>query len=181
MDQREQKYSCKSKSSRWSMIALSFLLDTTRVNAGTLLSLNKGQNARNIDSLTFGWDLCMELVRPHIQERSRNGLSSVILKKMDLFTNIEEHRTASGISACAAVQHSSTNDVRRVRCKACVQNTHGIGYKTEREKMKRVSTQCQICADAVCSDHYTLLCTFCLTNKLVLRNGGVGEDDVREN
>lgn len=83
MDQKIGKYTTKSTSPRWSMVAFAYMLDTIRVNATSLLALTGGSNIGKVDSFKCGWDLVMSLVTPAIEARSRNGLSSNVQMKMD--------------------------------------------------------------------------------------------------
>ena len=40
IDQRMGSYTCKAKSRKWTLVALSYILDQARVNSGTIWSLN---------------------------------------------------------------------------------------------------------------------------------------------
>ena len=53
IDQRMGYYSCKPKSPRWTITALSYMLDTCRVNASTVLAMNDGRNPREQDASHF--------------------------------------------------------------------------------------------------------------------------------
>ena len=70
IDQKMGFYSCKSKSNRWIMNALSYVLDTCRVNASTIYAMNNNLQPRNIKSVDFGFELVMSLIRPHIPLRT---------------------------------------------------------------------------------------------------------------
>ena len=79
VDQKKSFFSCKPKSHKWPIVAFFFyFLDTCNVNASTVLALNQGKDPQKQDSYDFGFDLVIELVRPFIKNRSRNGLSSDI-------------------------------------------------------------------------------------------------------
>ena len=66
-------YTAKAKSSKWKMVAFYFILDTTRVNAQTILALKENKNPRKINSFEIGFDIVMSLVRPEMEKRPRNG------------------------------------------------------------------------------------------------------------
>ena len=46
VDQKISYYSTKSKSVKWKMVAFYFILDTSRVNAQTMLALNEKKGSR---------------------------------------------------------------------------------------------------------------------------------------
>ena len=84
VDQKISFFSCKPNPRRLPIVAFSFFLDTCPINASTVLALDQGKDPRKQDSYDFGFDLVMELVRPFIEIRSRNGLSSDITRKIKL-------------------------------------------------------------------------------------------------
>ena len=84
IDQRMGFYCCKSKSPKWTITALSYVLDTCRVNASTLLAMNFGQSPRAQDSFQFGWNLAMALIVPFVQARQLNGLGVSVQWKISM-------------------------------------------------------------------------------------------------
>ena len=54
VDQRMASYTCKAKSKRWTLPAFSYILDVSRINAATIMSLNKGNDPPQIDLYEFG-------------------------------------------------------------------------------------------------------------------------------
>ena len=56
VDQRMANYTCKAKSKRWTLPAFSYILDVSRNNAAAIMSLNKGNDPRQIDWYDFGMD-----------------------------------------------------------------------------------------------------------------------------
>ena len=77
-------YTCKFKSPKWTMVALSYILDQSRVNASTIWALNKGIDPKKIDFFSFGWFLAESLVMPQVGRRSLNGLSNSTQLKLQL-------------------------------------------------------------------------------------------------
>ena len=53
VDQRMSFYSCKPKSRKWTIVAFSYLLDTCRVTASTIMALNTSDNELKL----FNFDL----------------------------------------------------------------------------------------------------------------------------
>ena len=62
VDQKIGSYTVKAKSRKWTMVALLYLLDTIKVNACKLFSLNKSLNPKKMNSFDFGYQLAEELV-----------------------------------------------------------------------------------------------------------------------
>ena len=82
IDQRAWYYTCKVKSSRWTIAAFSYILDNSRINASTILALNKKDDPWKANSLDFRRELVKNLTTPFIENRSLNGLSSMVQQKM---------------------------------------------------------------------------------------------------
>ena len=85
-DQRMDAYTTSSKSHRWTLAVLAYLLDTLRVNAQTLVALNLGIDPRLYNSLIFGKKMARGLVLEHILRRlGSKDLTAAIRAKMTLF------------------------------------------------------------------------------------------------
>ena len=82
IDQRAQYYTCKVKSNRWIIAAFSYILNNSRINASTILALNKKDDPRKVNSLDFGWELLQNLTTHFIENRSLSGLTSMVQQKM---------------------------------------------------------------------------------------------------
>ena len=74
MDQRMASYTCKSKSKRWTLTAFPYILDVCRINAATIVALNKGNDPRQENSYDFGMKLSIALIQPHVEKRPLTGL-----------------------------------------------------------------------------------------------------------
>ena len=46
-DQRTESYSVKPKSRKWTIVSFSYVLDMARINAATVLSLNRKKNPQH--------------------------------------------------------------------------------------------------------------------------------------
>ena len=57
LDRRAKYYICKVKSNKWTIAAFSYILDNRRINASTILALNKKDDPWKVNSLDFGWEL----------------------------------------------------------------------------------------------------------------------------
>ena len=78
IDQKMGFYTTKSKSHKWTITAFSYVLDMARVNASTIFALNKRISPSKADALDVGYCLMESLVKPHVERRSTNGLSSIV-------------------------------------------------------------------------------------------------------
>ena len=75
-DQRTESYSVKPKSRKWTIVSFSYALDMARINAATVLSLNRKENPRHLatSSFEFIYNPSKSLCVPFIESRSLNGL-----------------------------------------------------------------------------------------------------------
>ena len=60
--------SCKSKSKRWTFIAVLYILDVCRINAATIVALNKGKDPRQEIFYDLGMKLSLPLVQPYVEK-----------------------------------------------------------------------------------------------------------------
>ena len=54
----------------------------SRINASTVLALNKKDDPRKVNSLDFEWELVQNLTTPFTENRSLDGLSSMVEQMM---------------------------------------------------------------------------------------------------
>ena len=59
-----------------------YILDTARVNSGTIYALKKGSDPRKLNSFQFGLDIAISLVIPQILRRRKVGLQKNIINKI---------------------------------------------------------------------------------------------------
>ena len=71
----------KLKSGWWPIVAFCYILDTCRINAGTVFALNSNKSPKEINSFDFGWSLAIKLITPFIQQRSLVGLKLTIKER----------------------------------------------------------------------------------------------------
>ena len=129
-------YTTKSKSRKWTRVALAYILDTIRVNSSTVVTLNSNSNPKPTDNFRFGYELATQLLMPHIQRRSRHGLSSEVM------TNPKQCENPS-------------------RCRQCIRNSYGQDPNVTRNKLKKIKTACESCGDAFCNEHLIYVCKEC--------------------
>ena len=156
IDQKMGTYTTKSKSQKWSRVAFSYLLDTIRVNSSTLIELNKNHDPKLANSFNFGYELATQLVMPLILRRSRNGLSSEVVKKITSFAGEQFVEMSENI------EHSKFRETP-TRCRQCIINCYGEDQKINKNKIKKIKTACQSCSDAFCNEHLVFICQKCYT------------------
>ena len=93
------------------MVAFAYLLDTIRVNASTVLAVNKNVDPKKKESFDLGFELAKSSVMPQIERRSTNGLNRIILQKIALFAN---RKTKQGCDGQANI-HPRQSEIRK-RC-----------------------------------------------------------------
>ena len=59
-------YSSKTKSQKWTTIAFSYLLDICRINAASVLAMNKHAEPRKQNLFEVGFSLVLKLLKPFI-------------------------------------------------------------------------------------------------------------------
>ena len=159
IDQRAQFYMCKPKSSRWTISVFSYVLDTSRINASTVWSMNNNENPRKIDSIGFGWELVKSLVVPYVNQRSVNGLSRSIQNKMSLVVVGKQVDRHEGKDLSNKIPPKIP---KRQRCRLCMNELRGQGHKETKKNMDKHSSQCQKCAEVMCEKHLTQIYHNCL-------------------
>ena len=66
-DQRVRTYTCKVKTRKWTLVALSYVLDMARTNSQTVYKINNKKT--EVDSFEFGWELAKSLVKNFTKRR----------------------------------------------------------------------------------------------------------------
>ena len=77
-DQRMASYTTKPKTGKWTIVAMSYVLDMARMNSQTVYEANNSINGFN--SFDFGWLLVNSLVAPHMHNRIEQGGLTMTLK-----------------------------------------------------------------------------------------------------
>ena len=67
VDQKINFYSSKTKSRKWTTIAFSYLLDICRINAASVLAMNKHAEPRKQNLFEVGFSLVLKLLKSFIQ------------------------------------------------------------------------------------------------------------------
>ena len=155
VDQLNDYCTTKSKSCRWVMVALSYMLDTTRVNGKTVRCLKNDSDISSTSSYDFSWNLAKALALPHVQRRSLNGLASSVQLKIKMFL-----RTALLIDEpVPKVERRFTGIGQRRRHQIHMVNCHTT---KENDNAQKSTEQCQSCGISICWEHSMRVCHGCL-------------------
>ena len=134
---------------KWTHDAFSYILDTARVNAGTIFNV---KNEATLDSFELGWYLAESLVLPLVLWRSKNGLSRKTMLKMSIMLPNEP------------VQDDNEQRLpqSKKRCSQCVKELVGTpGYKSKKDAQSKMRIMCSRCRQPTCRKHLVGLCPDC--------------------
>ena len=163
MDQRmaRRKYSSKAKSNRWTMVGFSYLLDTARINAQTIWSLNNGIDPRQSNSYNFGINVAKALIMPMIVARPMDGINERIRSICYAVTGNDRFLASS--NNIPSENLSSSQSTKATRCRQCLADIVGKPeYKTNYKKVPQIKSRCQKCQCNMCRNHIVQLCYGCL-------------------
>ena len=91
VDQMNDFYTTRAKTSIWSVLVFYYMLNTIRVNAKTLWCIKYKKSFSKISTFDITFELVNALVTPFIEQRNLNGLWKPLLKKINYILNKEEH------------------------------------------------------------------------------------------
>lgn len=156
IDQRINFYTVHTKSRRWTVNALAYILDTARINSQTIYSIKTNEDPRTSSSLTFGWNLAKALCTPQIERRKAGAsFTKNTMTKMNLMLG---HAREQVEEAAPEVSHENW---KRNRCHACLDLIYGPGYTENRSKVKKTIQQCEVCHKHSCAQHLKKVCVKC--------------------
>uniref|UniRef100_A0A2P2I3U3 PiggyBac transposable element-derived protein 3 n=1 Tax=Hirondellea gigas TaxID=1518452 RepID=A0A2P2I3U3_9CRUS len=162
VDERIGSYSVSTKSKRWTLAAFSYMLDTMRVNAQTIFSMNNGVHPQKTKSFEFGMEIVKSLITPHlITRKSLPGMRRSTISKINLFLNVPD---VVVVQKSEPGQHYPINSDKPRRCSTCLDNIRGQGYTAKVQALARGIKQCTSCGNAVCKRHYEQICPNCSTS-----------------
>jgi hypothetical protein len=155
VDQRMAFHTCKTKSRKWTTIAFAYMIDTARVNSSTIYALNKNVDPVKQKSFEYGFELVMQLVKPHIARRNQKFLPMAIKQKIQLIIGDNSDN-----------DHPDTDDApafgeSRKRCTLCQKGAAGMGYTAKKKSIKCVKSLCQLCGNPTCQEHLVQKCKDC--------------------
>ena len=95
-----------------------------------------------------------QLVKPFIQSRSLNGLTTLVRQKIELVIGKRQWEVEG-----EAVGPPMSED--KGRCHVCISNLACVGHKLKKKQMCRVKTLYRICKKHMCKDHLIATCEIC--------------------
>ena len=84
IDQRLGFYTCKPKSRKLTITVFSFVIDMARVNLSTTFGIQKKYDPCKQDSFEYCRILLYQLVKPFIESRNFNGLTTLVRQNIEL-------------------------------------------------------------------------------------------------
>ena len=132
----------------------SYVIDMARVNSSATFSLQKKYDPCKQDSFEYCYTLLYRLVKPFIQSRSLNDLTTLVRQKIELVIEKRQWKVEG-----EAVGPPMSED--KGRCHVFTLNMAGVGHKLKKTQMYRVKTLCRICKRHTCKDHLIVTCEIC--------------------
>ena len=127
IDQRMGFYTCKPKSRKWTITVFSYVIDMARVNSSTTFALQKKYDPCKQDSFEYCYTLLYQLVKPFIQSRNLNGLTTLVRQKIELVIGKKKWEVEG-----EAVGPPGSED--KGRCHVCILNLAGVGHKLKKNR-----------------------------------------------
>ena len=108
-----------------------YVLDTIRVNSQTIYAICQGKDPRSTDLINYGWELSMQLAKPHMERRrTTGGLTSYIQRSIDMVIR----------PAVRPIQRQPQNSDARRHRNLCVEALRG--QPEYKKKERQVSESC---------------------------------------
>ena len=99
-------------------------------------------------SFEFGYNLPEQLILPQIRRRSKNGLTSKVIRKIEIVTG----------EVNANIENPEPN--KPDRCRILLGTIKGLSYKTLKHKIGKVKGFCARCKSHCCNKHSVQYCKF---------------------
>ena len=129
------------------------VLDTARGNALSIYAMTFDLSEAYLDTFDVIWALAESLVRPFVEARSLNGLSTKTRLKISLLLGTKPQTQTTAPATPSGLKQ---------RCHLCLKEIAGQeGYKQAKDRMTKVKTACSYCQKACCSKHFSVICTDC--------------------
>ena len=142
VDMCMQTFSVKPKCRRWTMAALSYLLDTARVNSQTVHAMNNKTNVLASKSFERVIDLGQALILDHVRRR--------YTEKSKYLESDVRYEMSKMLGANNEIATTSTagSENESKSCHMCRNDNKGTGTRPSRSKLR-----CSECRQATCSRH----------------------------
>ena len=122
-------YTTKCNTRKWTLVALSYVLDMARINSQAIYVINNAKE--DVDSFEFGWELMKALVKPNMHiHLARGGLSKHLQISITHILRVENDK----------VEQPHPNDDTPRRCKMCVIVSLIKGHKSGKDSISKVKS-----------------------------------------
>ena len=128
IDQRMGFYTCKPKFRKWIVTVFNYVIDMAHVNSSTTFALEKKYDPCKQDSFEYCYTLLHQLVKPFMQSRSLNGLTTLVRQKIELIIG----KVKESEAACPPMSED------KGRCHVCISNLTGVGHKLKKNRIEFV-------------------------------------------
>jgi hypothetical protein len=155
VDQRMAFHTSKTKSRRWTVVALAYMIDTARVNSSTIYALNKNIDPVKQKYFEYGYEMVMQLVKPHIARRNQVCLPMVVKEKILLIIG------DNGQNDQPDADDGPKFGESRRRCTLCQKAAAGKGYSVKKVSIKCMKSLCQLRGNPTCQEHLVQKCKDC--------------------
>ena len=137
--------STRMKSAKWTINALTFVLDTIRINAYTIM--RESCPDKKISTFEFFWLLGKSLIHVHRRFQNRHGLPANLVQKM---MNVLGIKNIPG-----NIQHCQDAESVEGRCGVCVHGAKTSGnYKKAIHRLNHwLKVKCMKCKTFLCKNH----------------------------
>ena len=127
-------YTTKYKTRKWTLVALSYVLDKARINSPTIYVINNAKE--DLYSFEFRWELMKALVKPNMYTRlARRGLSKHLQNSITNILGVKNDK----------LEQPPPNDGTPRRFKIHIISSHGKGHKGAKDSMGKVKSRCAKC------------------------------------
>ena len=117
-DQIMGSYATKYKTKKWTLVALSYVLDMARINSPVIFVINNTKE--DLYSFEFRWELMKALVKPNMYTRlARRGLSKHLQNSITNILGVKNDK----------LEQPPPNDGTPRRFKIYIISSHGKGHK----------------------------------------------------
>ena len=97
VNQLNNFYTTRSKSKRWDILTMFYILDTIRVYSKILFCIKPKLDIKKEDTFSVTYKLVKSLGYSFIKQRSLNGLCTEIIQKIDFILNREPQNVTTDL------------------------------------------------------------------------------------
>ena len=151
------------KSRRWSVSSLGYTLDTARVNAQTICSLNNGKDPRQVDSYDSARALGEALIAPHLVHRYKNITGLHLDIQHSIKDSLLKYKIPHSHIMVQASPYFTPPSKKRSVCRKCREENLMLPQDSRKlvHNLPKPTDKCEKCKTAVCKKHARKYCVDC--------------------